>query len=123
VHVAHVPNSSRAAFTLVEIIVALTLMAVGAAALASALTVDRQLRDAARVRARMAAQFRVRLGAIAATHCPNETSGVAHDWWGDERWRAIGAGARARLIDSLIPARPVLAVRSTAVDTEVACLP
>ena len=122
-HVARVPKSSRFAFTLVEIIVALTLVAVGAAGLASALTVDKKLRDAAQARTRMAAQLRMRLGAIAATRCTSDTSGVAHERWGDERWRAAVSGDRAHLIDSLIPSRPLLAVRALALDTDVACLP
>ena len=117
------PSSHRAAFTLVEIIVALTLLAVGAAGLASALTVDKQLRDTAQVRTRMAAQLRLRLGAIAAMRCASDTSGVARESWGDERWRATSRGDRAHLVDSLIPARPLLAVRATALETEIACLP
>jgi prepilin-type N-terminal cleavage/methylation domain-containing protein len=117
------PSSHRPAFTLVEIIVALTLLAVGAAGLASALTADKKLRDAAQARTRMAAQLRIRLGAIAATRCTSDTSGVVHEWWGDERWRATGTGDRAHLLDSLIPSRPLLAVRALALDTEVACLP
>lgn len=117
------PSTPRRAFTLIEIIVALTLLAVGAAGLASALTVDKKLRDAARARTRMAAQLRMRVATIAATRCPSDTSGVARDWWGDERWRATGSGVRARLVDSLIPSRTVLSVRPTALETDIACLP
>lgn len=115
-------STHRSAFTLVEIIVALTLLAVGAAGLASALTIDKQLRDAAQARARMAAQLRARLGAVTATRCAGDTSGIAHDGWGDERWRVTGDGDRAHLVDSLIPSRPLLAVRPTTLDTEIACL-
>jgi prepilin-type N-terminal cleavage/methylation domain-containing protein len=117
------PSAHRTAFTLVEIIVALTLLAVGAAGLASALTIDKKLRDASQVRTRMAAQLRMRIAAIAAARCVGDTSGVAHDWWGDERWRATSGGDRAHLVDSLIPSRPLLAIRPTALETEIACLP
>ena len=115
-------NVSRAAFTLVEIIVALTLLAVGAAGLASALTADKQLRDAARARTQMAAQLRLRIGTIAAS-CAGDSSGVAHGSWGDERWRSVGSGARAQLIDTLIPRRRLLGGRPLAIDTEIACRP
>jgi prepilin-type N-terminal cleavage/methylation domain-containing protein len=117
------PLTRRPAFTLVEVIVALTLLAVGAAGLASALTADKQLRDAAQARTRMAAQLRARLGTIAATRCMGDTNGVVRDWWGDERWRATTSGDRAHLVDSLIPLRPRLAVRPVTIETEIACLP
>ncbi len=115
------PHRTRSAFTLVEIIIALTLLAVGAAGLGTALMADRRLRDAAAVRAAMAAQSRSRLATLAATRCDNDLGGIARTTWGSERWSAGRSPGRWSVSDSLVPTRTLPGLQSTVIETEVTC--
>jgi prepilin-type N-terminal cleavage/methylation domain-containing protein len=93
----------RPGFTLVELLVALVLLGVGAAALATALAGERRLREMADVEAGIAIVTRERLETLAVRRCTAGFAGRRVERWGEERWTASpGAGAWT-LIDTLAP--------------------
>ncbi len=91
----------RAAFSLVELLVALTLVGVSAAGLAVALAGDRRVRDLAAAHAASAARAREHLETLAARTCGADTAEVRSWTWGTEWWRATAAGGAWHLTDSL----------------------
>ena len=94
---------SRPGFTLVEVLVALVLLGVGAAALATALAGERRLRDMADAEAGVAVVARERLEALVVRRCDSASAGRRVERWGEERWTATpGAGAWT-LVDTLAP--------------------
>ena len=95
----------RAAFSLVELLVALTLLGVGAAGLALALAGDRRLRDLADSDARAADRLRARIELLVARPCGIDTAGTSTEPWGAESWRAIAVRGAWHLTDSLVPRR------------------
>jgi len=96
---------ARAAFSLVELLVSLSLLGVGAAGLAAALAGDRHLRDLAAAHAGAAGRARVRVEALAARACGSDTAGRSAEPWGAESWRATAVNGAWRLTDSLRLAR------------------
>ena len=89
------------AFTLVEVLVALVLVATAAAALAATLGADRRLRTTALVTDAAARQARERIETLAA-HCGSaDTGGVAVGVWGVERWRVTWLPHAWRLTDTI----------------------
>lgn len=97
----HVTSRSRAAFSLVEVLMALSLLGVGLAGLTAALAGDRRIRDLAAAHARAAARARELLEVLAARPCPGDTAGSSADAWGSESWRATAADGAWALTDSL----------------------
>jgi prepilin-type N-terminal cleavage/methylation domain-containing protein len=95
----------RAAFSLVELLVAVTLLGVGAAGLALALAGDRRVRDLADSDARAAARARARIELLVARPCGIDTAGTSAGPWGAESWRAIAVRGAWHLTDSLVPRR------------------
>ena len=109
---------SRRGFTLVELLVALVLLGVGAAALATALASEQRLRAMADVEAGVAIVARERLETLAVRRCDAGYAGRRAERWGEERWTATpGAGAWT-LVDTLAPrgARPPVLIT-----TRVSC--
>jgi prepilin-type N-terminal cleavage/methylation domain-containing protein len=92
----------RAAFSLVELLVAVTLLGVGAAGLALALAGDRRLRDLADSDARAADLARGRIELLVARPCGIDTAGTSIESWGVESWRAIAVRGAWHLTDSLV---------------------
>lgn len=95
----------RGAFSLVELLVAVTLLGVGAAGLALALAGDRRVRDLAEADARVADRVRARIELLAARPCGIDTAGASVEPWGAESWRAIAVLGAWHLTDSLVPRR------------------
>ena len=93
---------SRRAFTIVELLVALVMMGIAAAALVSALTGDRRLRDLAAAHAFAADRARERLEWLAALPCAADVAGRSASAWGVESWRASPEALAWRLTDSLV---------------------
>jgi prepilin-type N-terminal cleavage/methylation domain-containing protein len=96
---------ARRAFTLVEVLVALMLMGIASAGLASALTNDRRLRDLAAAQLFAADRARARLESLAALPCAASASGASASTWGSERWSAAGSPSSWTLTDTLVLAR------------------
>lgn len=92
---------ARRAFTLVELLVALMLMGVAAAALVSALSGDRRLRDLGAAHLFAADRTRERLESLAALPCGAAASGTSASAWGTERWNATAAQSSWILTDTL----------------------
>jgi prepilin-type N-terminal cleavage/methylation domain-containing protein len=92
----------RGAFSLVELLVAVTLLGVGAAGLALALAGDRRVRDLAEAHARAADRVRARIELLVARPCGIDTAGTAAEPWGEEWWRAIAVRNAWHLTDSLV---------------------
>jgi prepilin-type N-terminal cleavage/methylation domain-containing protein len=92
---------SRPAFSLVEVLIALVLLGVGAAGLASAQLGDQRLRAMAATHATLASRARDRWSALALLPCGADTAGTARGSWGRERWSATVADGRWLLVDSL----------------------
>lgn len=95
----------RAAFTLVELLIALALMGVGVTALASALLSDVRLRDLATGESGAAAQLRDRVERLAVTPCIRDTAATDVATWGIARWQASSQNGVWHLIDSVTPRR------------------
>lgn len=91
----------RAAFSLVELIVALTLVGVAAAGLAVALAGDRHLRDLAAAHAQAASRARERIEWLAARPCGADTMVTSAEAWGTEAWRATVLSGAWHSTDSL----------------------
>lgn len=106
------------AFTLIEVLVALVLMGVAAAAMVTALGGDHQLRERAAESGFAAAAARARLEFLATLNCARDTSGVATSARGAERWHAVVSASLWRLTDSVVvrlPAPPIV------IEARVAC--
>jgi len=97
-------HQGRAAFSLVELLVALTLVGVSAAGLAVALAGDRRVRDLAAAHAAAAALARGHLEALATRTCGADTLEARAWTWGTESWHATAVLGAWHLTDSL--ARP-----------------
>jgi prepilin-type N-terminal cleavage/methylation domain-containing protein len=108
----------RAAFTLVELLVALILMGVAAAGLVAGLTGDRRLRDLAAAHAFAADRIRERLEQLAARPCAFEVSGTSGSAWASERWRASPSQSAWHLTDSLVVGRSAAPL---IIEAHVAC--
>lgn len=108
----------RRAFTLVEVLVALVLMGVGAAALVTALTGDHRLRERAAESRFAAASVRARIELLAALPCSGDASGVTASAWGSERWNARASASRWSLTDSVVPRPPAAPI---VIEARVAC--
>jgi prepilin-type N-terminal cleavage/methylation domain-containing protein len=108
----------RAAFSLVELLIAIVLLGVGLAGLALALAGDRRLRDLADSDARAAARSRARVELLVARPCAVDTSGTSAEPWGSESWRAVAADGAWHLTDSLVLRRSHVPL---VIEARVAC--
>jgi prepilin-type N-terminal cleavage/methylation domain-containing protein len=108
----------RAGFSLVELLVALTLLGVGATGLAMTLAGDRRVRDLAVAHSRAAERARARLESLAGHPCGADTAGTSTAPWGAESWRATAANGSWRLTDAFLlrgSSRPLV------IEARVAC--
>jgi type II secretory pathway pseudopilin PulG len=108
----------RRALSLVEVVVALSLIGVAGAALVAALVGDLRLRALASSHDGAAHRAHERLELLAIRSCSRDTSGSSVEVWGAELWRAAVNGRSWRLIDSasLRASRSVLAI-----DARIGC--
>ena len=93
--------SCRTAFALVEVIVALVLLGVGAAALATAIAGERRLLRLAGAESGVARAARERMNALSARACSADTGGRRVEPWGEERWAATPSVGEWTLADTL----------------------
>lgn len=100
----------RTAFSLVELLTALVLLAVGLAAFARAAGAVARLENDARLRRALAEATQSRLDSLAAQPCGPSRGGQAFHEGVDERWSATSDGRRWLLHDSMaVRARPTFA--------------
>lgn len=97
---------ARRAFTIVELLVALTLMGVAAAGLTASLAGERRLRALAAAHDFAAARVRERLEVLASLPCAAEASGSELSARGAERWHAWASQSAWQLTDSIELGRP-----------------
>lgn len=95
--------TGRSGFTLVELLVALVLLGVGAAALATAVAGERRLRELAEVEGGVALAARERLETLAVRRCDRRFDGRRVESWGEERWSAVPGDGFWTLVDTLAP--------------------
>jgi prepilin-type N-terminal cleavage/methylation domain-containing protein len=108
----------RTAFSLIELLTALVLLAVGLAAFARAAGAVARLENDARLRRAIADVTQARLDSLAAAPCGPSRSGQAQFAGIGERWTATSEGRRWLVSDSLaVRARPTLARAYTAIVT------
>jgi prepilin-type N-terminal cleavage/methylation domain-containing protein len=112
--------TQRRAFTLVEVLVALVLLALAVAALGTTLTADRRLRTEALVYDAAALRLRERIEVLAARCAGADTSGWIAGAWGAERWRAVASAGAWSLSDSVLTADGRVTL---AVDAAIVCRP
>jgi prepilin-type N-terminal cleavage/methylation domain-containing protein len=112
---------ARRGFSIIELLTALTLLAVGLAAAARAASAVARLDGDARLRQAIAASLTARLDSTRGLSCGAAYAGVATHHGVVERWTLSPAPRHHLLLDSLaVPARPRLA---QAVQAAVPCRP
>lgn len=109
---------NRRAFTLIEVLVALTLLGVASAGLVTALTGDRRLRDMSAAQLFAAGRARDRIESLALLPCAPDASGTSASEWGSERWHASSSVSGWSLTDSLVLARSAVPL---VIQARVAC--
>jgi prepilin-type N-terminal cleavage/methylation domain-containing protein len=112
-------HHGRPAFTVIELLVALTMLGVAVAALVAALTGDRRMRDLAESQRFAADRMRERLESLAVLPCGSDVAGASASVWGSDRWNATAAGSAWRLTDSIALRR---AVSPIVIEASVTCL-
>jgi prepilin-type N-terminal cleavage/methylation domain-containing protein len=110
---------TRRAFSLVEVVVALTVLGISVAALAPALAGDHRLRGLAAETAGAARTASAHLELLATRACPGDTAGAQVEPWGGEWWRAVANRRTWRLTDSLAVRRSTAPI---VIDARVACI-
>ena len=109
------------AFSLVELLTALVLLAVGLAAYARAATAVARLENDARLRRAVAAAAIARLDTVGRVPCGTSVEGSARQQGVSERWRVAPEGSHLALVDLIdVASRPSFGRTITAT---VACLP
>ncbi|MBA4072176.1 MAG: hypothetical protein C0497_10125 [Gemmatimonas sp.] len=109
------------AFSLIELLTALVLLAVGLASFARAAGAVARLENDARLRRVVAAAMQARLDTLGAEACGAARAGESRQQGVHERWSVVPQGRRLLLTARIdISARPTLARRLTA---SIACLP
>lgn len=100
----------RRAFSLVELLTALMLLAVGLAAFVRAATAVARLENDALLRRALAGVTQARLDSLAAQPCGADRTGQASHAGVSERWSASNDGTRWLVTDSIVVrSRPALA--------------
>lgn len=111
----------RLAFSLVELLAALVLLAVGLAAFVRAAGAVARLENDARLRRALAVVMQARLDSIAAWPCGPTQSGQAFHAGIGERWSVVSDGRRWMVRHTIVvPSRPSLGRDYTAA---LACRP
>ena len=111
----------RRAFSLVELLTALVLLAVGLAAYARAAGAVARLENDALLRRLVAAGMQARLDTLRAEACGSARAGESHRKGVHERWSVTPQGRHLLLTMRVdVPARPPLSRRVTAA---IACRP
>ncbi len=112
----------RRGFSLVELLTALVLLAVGLAAYARAAGAVARLDHDTQLRRAVAAVTTARLDSVVAEPCDGAPhSGVATFQGVQERWSTVPEGRRVRFADStVVPSRPSIA---HAIAATIACNP
>ncbi len=109
------------AFTIVELLTALVLLAVGLAAFARAAGAVARLESDARLRRLVAAAIQARLDSLAGQACDGPRAGEAQHDGLAERWHAEPQAQHLRLEEHIeVPARPAL---SRSITATIACAP
>jgi type II secretory pathway pseudopilin PulG len=109
------------AFSIIELLTALVLLAVGLAAFTRAVGATLRLEGDARLRRVVASVIRSRLDSLGGVACGTERSGTSLAQGVRERWHISPSGRRVLLTDTIdVVARPALA-RTLA--TTLACRP
>lgn len=91
----------RTGFTLVEVLVALLLLAVSAGALAAGIAADRRLRVVAAQRDAAADRVWHRLEQLSSQCGSADSSAIERGAWGSEEWRAVRGVSRWSLSDTV----------------------
>ena len=108
----------RHALSLVEVVVALTVVGIAVAAVAIALAGDYRLRGLAAAEEGAATEARSRLEFLAVRPCVRDTAGMSVEPWGRNAWRAVVDGRTWRLTDTLVVRRRTSAI---VIETRIAC--
>jgi prepilin-type N-terminal cleavage/methylation domain-containing protein len=109
------------AFSLIELLTSLVLLAVGLAAFVRAASAVARLENDARLRRLVAAAMQARLDTLQVEVCGVARSGESRQQGVHERWNVVPQGRRLLLTERIdVPSRPTLARRFTA---SIACLP
>lgn len=112
---------ARRAFSLIELLTALVLLAVGLASYARAAGAVARLENDALLRRLVAAAMQARLDTLRAEACGDVRSGESHRQGVHERWSVVPQGRHLLLTERVdVPARPALARRLSAA---IACQP
>jgi prepilin-type N-terminal cleavage/methylation domain-containing protein len=105
----------RRAFSLIELLTALVLLAVGLAAYARAAGAVARLENDAMLRRLVAGAMQARLDTLRADACGAARAGESHQPGVHERWSVVPAGRHLVLeVRVDVPARPALSRRLTA---------
>ncbi|MDP1890782.1 MAG: prepilin-type N-terminal cleavage/methylation domain-containing protein [Gemmatimonadaceae bacterium] len=109
---------ARWAFSLIELLTALVLLAVGLASYARAAGAVARLENDARLRRLVAASLQARLDTLRAEACGAARSGDSHQLGVHERWSVVPQGRHLLLTARVdVPGRPALARRLSAAIT------
>jgi prepilin-type N-terminal cleavage/methylation domain-containing protein len=109
---------ARWAFSLIELLTALVLLAVGLASYARAAGAVARLENDALLRRFVAAAMQARLDTLRAEACGAARAGESHQQGVHERWSVVPEGRHVVLTQQVdVPARPTLARRVTAAIT------
>ena len=112
---------ARRAFSLIELLTALVLFAVGLAAYARAAGAVARLENDALLRRLVAATMQARLDTLHTEACGSARAGTSHGQGVHEAWSVVPQGRRLLLTERVdVPARPALSRR---LSVTVACRP
>ncbi len=105
---------ARSALSLIELLTALVLLAVGLASYARAAGAVARLESDARLRRLVAAAMQARLDTLGGQACGGARSGEARRQGVHERWSVVPQGHHLLLTEHVdVPARPALARQLT----------
>ena len=112
---------ARWAFSLIELLTALVLLAVGLASYARAAGAVARLENDARLRRLVAAALQARLDTLRTEACGDPRTGESHFQGVHERWSVVPQGRHLVLTERVdVPARPAL---SRGLSAAIACRP
>lgn len=113
--------TGRRAFSLIELLTALVLLAVGLAAYAPAAGAVARLENDAQLRRLVAATMQARLDTLRAEACGAARAGTSHRQGVHEAWSVVAQGRQVVLTERVdVPARPAL---TRQLSVTIACRP